>query len=167
MSSPYTGEIRIFAGTFAPSGWALCEGQILPIVENEALFNLIGTSYGGDGQTTFALPDLRGRVPLHQGNGFVLSQRGGAESVALLPAQLPQHSHLLMASADPADSPNPEGRVLAETATSTPYFQGPTPIPLAPSSVGSAGGNQPHNNLQPFLCVNHIICLAGIFPSQS
>ena len=166
MAQPYFGEIRLFAGNFAPAGWAMCEGQVVPISENETLFNLIGTTYGGDGQSTFALPDLRGRLPVHQGNGFVLAQIGGIETVTLTPAQMPSHGHPFLASADSAASPNPQGNVLAETATTTPYFAGPPAISLAAQSLTSAGGSQPHTNFQPYLCINYIISLFGIFPSQ-
>ncbi|MBI1840904.1 MAG: phage tail protein [Verrucomicrobia bacterium] len=167
MGQPFSGEIRLFAGNFAPLGWAFCEGQLLPISEYEVLFTLIGTTYGGDGQSTFALPDLRGRVAVHQGPGFVAGQSAGVEFVTLTTAQLPPHTHPFLASADSAASPNPEGRTLAETATTTPYFQGSAAVALASSSMGPAGGNQPHSNLQPFLCMNHIICLQGIFPTRS
>ncbi|HSH17016.1 MAG TPA: tail fiber protein [Verrucomicrobiae bacterium] len=167
MAQPYVGEIRIFAGNFAPAGWMFCEGQILPISENETLFNLIGTTYGGDGQSTFALPDLRGRLPVHFGNGFTLAESGGAESVTLLTQQIPLHVHGLLASADPANSPNPAAHVLAEAVSTTPYFAGPPAVPLSPQSVANAGGSQPHDNLQPYLCVHYIISLFGIFPSPT
>ena len=166
MAQPYVGEIRLFAGNFAPAGWMFCAGQLLPISENETLFNLIGTTYGGNGQSTFALPDLRGRVPIHFGNGFTLAQNGGAEQVTLTVQQLPAHSHPMLASADPASSPNPAAHVLAETASTTPYFAGPPTVPLASQSVTPTGGSQPHDNLQPFLCLNYIISLFGIFPSH-
>ena len=167
MAQPYVGEIRLFAGNFAPAGWMFCAGQLLPISENETLFNLIGTTYGGDGQSTFALPDLRGRVPIHFGNGFVLAQTGGSENVTLVVTQMPAHAHPFQASADPANSPNPAGHVLAETASTTPYFAGPPAVALAAQSVTSVGGSQPHENLQPYLCINYIISLFGIFPAQA
>ena len=167
MAQPYVGEIRLFAGNFAPAGWMFCEGQLLPISENETLFNLIGTTYGGDGQSTFALPDLRSRVPIHFCGGFVLAETGGVEQVTLTPQQIPVHSHPMLASADPANSPNPGGHVLTEPVSTTPYFAGPPAVALTPQSVTSAGGSQPHTNLQPFLCVNCIISLFGIFPSPS
>jgi microcystin-dependent protein len=167
MSDPYVGEIRIFAGNFAPAGWMFCEGQLLPISENETLFNLIGTTYGGDGQSTFALPDLRGRIPLHQGSGFILAEQGGVESVTLTVSQVPAHSHAFLASSNNATTANAAGRVLAQTPTYTPYFSGPADQPLAPNSVGATGGSQPHDNFQPYLCVNFIISLFGIFPSQT
>ncbi len=170
MSEGYIGEIRMFAGTFAPLGWMFCEGQALPISENDALFNLIGTTYGGDGQNVFNLPDLRGRLPVHQGSlqgvAFQPGQSAGSESVALTAAQLPAHSHPCQASSSPADSPNPGAHVLAETSTSTPYFQGPPQLNLASGSVTPAGGNLAHSNMQPFLCVHFIIAIQGIFPPR-
>ena len=166
MGQPYTGEIRLFAGNFAPAGWMLCDGQLLPIAENDTLFNLIGTTYGGDGQSTFALPDLRGRVPIHQGGGFIQGQSSGVEQVTLTVNQIPAHAHPFLASADPASSPNPAANVLAETVSTTPYFAGPPAVTLAPQSIVPAGGSQPHSNLQPYLCINYIICLFGIYPSQ-
>jgi len=167
MAQPYVGEIRLFAGNFAPAGWVFCDGQLLPISENETLFNLIGTTYGGDGQSTFALPDLRGRVPIHFASGFILAETGGAEEVTLTAQQIPAHSHPFMASADPANSPNPAAHVLAETVSTTPYFAGPPAVALAPQSVLSTGGSQPHTNLQPYLCIHYIISLFGIFPSPT
>ena len=131
MAQPYVGEIRMFAGNFAPAGWMFCEGQLLPIAENETLFILIGTTYGGDGQETFALPDLRGRLPIHFGNGFVLAETGGVEQVTLTVNQIPAHAHGLLASGDVANSPNPGSHVLAETVSTTPYFAGPPAVPLA------------------------------------
>lgn len=168
MPEPFVGEIRLFAGNFAPSGWAFCDGQLLPISEYEVLFNLIGTTYGGDGVNTFALPDLRGRVPVHQGQGSTLGQPGGLETVALAAQQMPPHTHALLASMDPAISPNPQGQVLARTVSSTPYFQDPNPaIPLAAASLSPAGGSQPHDNVQPFQCLNFILSLYGVFPSPA
>jgi microcystin-dependent protein len=167
MAQPYVGEIRLFAGNFAPAGWMFCSGQLLPISENETLFNLIGTTYGGDGQTTFALPDLRGRVPIHFGNNFILAETGGGESVMLTLNQMPAHAHPFMASADPANSPNPAGHVLAETVSTTPYFAGPPAVALASQSILPVGGSQPHENLQPYQCINYIISLFGIFPSPT
>jgi microcystin-dependent protein len=167
MAQPYVGEIRLFAGNFAPAGWMFCEGQLLPISENETLFQLIGTTYGGDGQSTFGLPDMRGRLPMHQGNGFILAEPGGAEEITLTSQQIPSHTHLFLASADQANSPNPAAHVLAETVSTTPYFAGPPAVPLAPQSVGPAGGSQPHTNFQPYQCINYIISLFGIFPSPT
>lgn len=167
MAQPYVGEIRLFAGNFAPNGWAFCNGQVLSIAQNETLFQLIGTTYGGDGQTTFALPDLQGRVPIHQGNGFILAETGGAEEITLTVQQIPAHAHPFMASADVANSPNAGGQVLAETVSTTPYFAGPPAVALAAQSILPTGGSQPHTNLQPYQCINYIISLFGIFPSPT
>jgi microcystin-dependent protein len=167
MAQPYVGEIRMFAGNFAPAGWMFCEGQLLPISEFETLFNLIGTTYGGDGQSTFQLPDLRGRVPIHFGNGFTLAETGGVETVTLTINQIPSHNHALLASQDTANTLNPAGNVLATTETITPYISVAPTAPLSPVSVASVGGSQPHDNFQPYLCVDFIISLFGIFPSQT
>lgn len=167
MAQPYVGEIRMFAGNFAPAGWMFCEGQLLPISEYETLFNLIGTTYGGDGQSTFALPDLRGRLPIHMGNGFTLAETGGVETVTLTVSQIPAHSHPMLASLDQGNTVNPGGNVLAATATATPYIAISPNAPLSPQAVSSVGGSQPHSNFQPYLCVDFIISLFGIFPSQT
>jgi len=167
MAQPYVGEIRLFAGNFAPAGWMFCDGQLLPISEHETLFNLIGTTYGGDGQSTFALPNLQSRVPIHFGNGFILAQTGGVESVTLTQSQIPAHAHSFMASADPANSPNPAAHVLGEAVSTTPYFAGPPAVGLAPQSILPVGGSQPHDNMQPFQCIHYIISLFGIFPSPT
>ena len=166
MAQPYVGEIRMFAGNFAPAGWMFCEGQLLPISENETLFNLIGTTYGGDGQSTFALPDLRGRIPLHFGNGFTLAETGGVETVTLTVSQIPAHSHPLLATGSSANASDPTNRVLAKPSKNL-YRPGPAAVTMNPQSVGSTGGSQPHNNFQPYLCVDFIISLFGIFPSQT
>lgn len=166
MGQPYVGEIRMFAGNFAPVGWMFCEGQLLPISENETLFQLIGTTYGGDGQDTFALPDLRGRIPLHQGNGFILAETGGAEEITLTVQQIPAHSHPLLASSGNASDNNPNNNVLA-TPTSDIYITSSPFANMSPSSISSVGGSQPHTNFQPYLCINFIISLYGIFPSPS
>lgn len=167
MAQPYVGEIRMFAGNFAPAGWLFCEGQILPISENDTLFQLIGTTYGGDGQSTFALPDLRGRIPIHQGNGFILAETGGAEEVTLTVSQIPAHNHVLLASTSIASSAKPDGRVLAQTSTFDGYQTSPANIAMAAQSIAAVGGSQPHNNFQPYLCVSFIISLFGIFPSPT
>jgi microcystin-dependent protein len=167
MAQPYVGEIRMFAGNFAPAGWMFCEGQLLPISENETLFQLIGTTYGGDGESTFALPDLRGRIPIHQGNGFILAETGGAEEITLTVNQIPAHSHPLLGSTSPASQNNPGSVLLAQSATVDAYVSSPPFVPLSPAAVGSVGGSQPHNNFQPYLCVNFIISLFGIFPSPT
>jgi microcystin-dependent protein len=167
MAQPYVGEIRMFAGNFAPAGWMFCEGQLLPISENETLFNLIGTTYGGDGQSTFALPDLRGRIPLHQGNSLILAETGGAEEITLTVQQIAAHSHPMLASTDQANTINPGNNVVGATLTATPYFDIQPANSLAPQALSSTGGSQPHTNFQPYLCINFIISLFGIFPSQT
>ena len=169
MADPFVGEIRLFAGNFAPRGWALCDGQLLPINENAALFSLLGTYYGGDGRGTFALPDLRGRVPVHQGQGPGLSQRrigsrGGAETVTLNVAQLPHHSHALQASGAPAAETAAAGHRYAEPEDSAYRTDGDT---VSMSDAASTGGGQPHPNLHPQLAVNYIIALVGVYPSRN
>lgn len=166
MSNPYIGEIRMFAGSFAPNGWAFCAGQLLPISENDTLFNLIGTTYGGDGQETFALPDLRGRLPVHQGNSFTIGEQGGVEEVTLTTNQIPVHSHPLVGSGDLASSPDPVGAVTAQSRTAGVdlYLEDNPNTNLAANSIGPTGGSQPHSNFQPYLCVSFIISLYGIYP---
>lgn len=176
MSSPYIGEIRMFGGNFAPAGWALCQGQLLAISENDALFTLIGTTYGGDGQETFALPDLQGRFPIHMGQGpglannYIIGETGGAETVTLNVNQIPVHNHPVLAAT--SGSTGSPANALMATATSSAtglrvYSANAVSTNLHPNSVTSAGGSQPHENMQPFLCVNFIISLFGIFPSQT
>ena len=165
MAQPFVGEIRMFAGNFAPAGWMFCEGQLLPISENETLFQLIGTTYGGDGESTFALPDLRGRIPMHQGNGFILAENGGAEEITLTVNQIPAHSHALLASTNVAQDTSPAGKVLGQVAQGLPYIQDVTDSNLNPATMAPVGGSQPHTNFQPYLCVDYIISLFGIFPS--
>lgn len=165
MAQPYVGEIRMFAGNFAPAGWMFCEGQLLPISENETLFNIIGTTYGGDGQSTFALPDLRGRLPIHQGSGFLLAETGGAEEITLTPQQIPAHSHPLLAAAVTGDQVSPAGLLPANSFNVTPYVNEAPNGDFAATAIGSVGGSQPHTNFQPYLCVDFIISLFGIFPS--
>lgn len=169
MAQPYVGEIRMFAGNFAPAGWMFCEGQLLPISENETLFQLIGTTYGGDGQSTFALPDLRGRIPLHQGNGFILAETGGAEEITLTVSQIPAHSHPLLASSALGSLPNPGNSALAASRTAGVdlYIEDVPAANMAPSSMSATGGSQPHTNFQPYLCIDFIISLFGIFPSPT
>jgi microcystin-dependent protein len=165
MSEPYVGEIRMFAGNFAPAGWMFCEGQLLPISEYEVLFNLIGTTYGGDGQSTFALPDLRGRLPIHMGSGFVLSQNGGVETVTLTTNQMAAHPHTVTATTNSNAASLPGGNFLASGPDI--YDQNkPGNSTMAPA-IGSIGGSQPHNNFQPYLCVSFILSLFGVFPSQT
>jgi microcystin-dependent protein len=159
----------MFAGNFAPAGWMFCEGQLLPISENETLFQLIGTTYGGDGESTFALPDLRGRIPMHQGNGFILAETGGAEEITLTVQQIPAHPHALLATANVATGNSPQDAMLAGSTGGTVFPYGtdqPTTV-LHPSSISPVGGSQPHTNFQPYLCVDFIISLFGIFPSPT
>jgi microcystin-dependent protein len=166
MAQPFVGEIRMFGGNFAPLGWMFCEGQILAIADNSVLFALIGTTYGGDGVTTFALPDLRGRVPLHSGNTFIIGQAAGAESVTLTVQQVPVHSHPFLAAAAPGNQISPAGHVLANSFNVTPYINDVAGGDMNLNSIGAVGGSQPHSNFQPYLCVSFIISLFGIFPSQ-
>jgi microcystin-dependent protein len=153
---------------FAPVGWMLCQGQLLPISEYEALFTLIGTTYGGDGQTTFALPDLRSRVPLHPGSGFIMGQLGGEEQLTLTSNQVPGHSHAFIASTSPGAQRDPTGNVPATIVAGSAYVQNAATAALAPQSIsGTPAGGQPHDNVQPFLGLTFIISLYGIFPSQT
>ena len=169
MAQPYVGEIRMFAGNFAPAGWMFCEGQLLPISENETLFQLIGTTYGGDGESTFALPDLRGRIPIHQGNGFILAETGGVETVTLTVSQIPAHTHAALCTNDTGTTAVPQGAVPASLpdVNSLSYGTDAPNTTLSPVTISSVGGSQPHNNFQPYLCVDFIISLFGIFPSQT
>ena len=167
MGQPFIGEIRMFGGNFAPLGWMLCGGQLLPIAENDTLFTLIGTTYGGDGQSTFALPDLRGRLPLHNGGNFTLGQNGGVEQVTLTVNQIAAHTHPLLASSDQVTTSNPGSNVLGAPLTVTPFFAATPNLPLSPQSITPVGGSQPHSNFQPYLCINFIISLFGIFPTQN
>jgi microcystin-dependent protein len=166
MSQPFIGEIRIFAGNFAPAGWLFCDGALLAISDYDTLFNLIGTTYGGDGDTTFALPDLRGRVPVHAGNGYTLAETGGVESVMLTTNQIPTHRHQLIASTDVATLSSP-ANTLPGQATSKPYRLPGTTAVMAASTLASTGSGAPHDNLQPYLAVNYIISPFGVFPSSS
>jgi microcystin-dependent protein len=167
MAQPYVGEIRIFAGNFAPAGWLFCEGQLLSIAENETLFQLIGTTYGGNGLSTFALPDLRGRLPIHQGNGFLMAETGGAEEITLTVQQIPAHSHPLIGTASLAGDSNPQDTVLAQATTFDPYQTSGASANMASTAIAPLGGSQPHSNFQPYLCVHFIISLFGIFPTQN
>jgi microcystin-dependent protein len=171
MSSPFVGEIRMFGGSFAPAGWMFCSGQLLPISENETLFNLIGTTYGGDGQATFGLPDLQGRVPLHVGSGFVLGQNGGTENVTLTTQQIPNHNHTANTTAAGGTTNVPNNTtIFANTSTTgtittyVPFNAANAQQPLLPTELTNTGGNQPHDNMQPFLVLSFIISLFGIFP---
>lgn len=173
MAQPYVGEIRIFAGNFAPVGWSFCEGQSLPISENEVLFQLIGTTYGGDGEETFNLPNLSSRVPIHMGTGpdgttYTIGEMAGTEQETLTTQQIPFHSHPLTVSTEPGSALTPTGNVLAATTGGVMlYYEGAAFEPMHPTSLTPVGGSQPHANTQPFLCVNFIISLFGIFPSQT
>ena len=169
MAEPYVGEIRMFAGNFAPSGWMFCEGQLLPISENETLFQLIGTTYGGDGQSTFALPDLQSRIPIHSGNGFILAETGGAEEITLTVQQLPGHRHALFGSSANATTTSPTNNVAATMPEVTTFAYGTDnpPTTLNAQSLTSVGGSQPHTNIQPSVCINYIISLFGLFPSPT
>jgi len=172
MGQPYIGEIRLFAGNFAPDGWMFCDGSLMPISENETLFNLIGTTYGGDGQTTFALPNLLSRVPVHQGTlsstgqPFVLAQSGGEETVTVTVFQIPNHGHAVQANSSAGTQSSPSAGVWAQSTLD--QFSSAAPsVAMAPTAIGSAGGSQPHDNMVPFVCLNFIISLFGVFPSQN
>jgi microcystin-dependent protein len=172
MAQPYIGEIRMFAGTFAPLGWLFCDGQQLPISENEALYQLIGTTYGGDGQETFNLPNLQSRVPMHFGNGpdgqtYPIAQMAGTEEVTLTTQQIPVHTHALVASLTISQEADPSGNVLAQSTLADMYISDFPADALAANTVTPVGGSQPHENCQPFLCINYIISLFGIFPSPT
>jgi microcystin-dependent protein len=168
MSQTYVGEIRMFAGNFAPVGWMFCQGQLLPIDQYSTLFNLIGTTYGGDGQTTFALPNLQSRFPMHQGNGFTLAQQGGTETVTLTVAQIPAHAHPAICSSGGGNSGTPVGNFwstdpMGNTAAYTTAFDSQ----INQSAIATTGGSQPHDNMKPFLAVSFSISLFGVFPSQT
>ena len=165
MTEPYIGEIQVFPFGFAPRGWAQCNGQLLPINQYQALFSLLGTMYGGNGQTTFALPDLRGRVPVGVGNGFVQGQRAGEEAHTLILSEMPAHVHQAIASSAPPSSPNPSGAAWANTGADA-YAASPN-APMAGNAVAPAGGSQPHENRSPYLTLNFCIALVGIYPSRS
>jgi microcystin-dependent protein len=172
MSEPFLGEIRPFAGNFAPRGWALCDGQLLSIAQNTALFSILGTAYGGDGRVTFALPNLQGRTPIGAGQGPGLSDRPlgesfGSSSVTLINSELPAHHHTFNGSREVATAGSPEGQVLASTSA-LPVYHAPKSdrVALNPTSIAPSGGSQPHNNLQPYLALTFIIALEGIFPSR-
>ena len=167
MSEPFIGSIILFAGNFAPRGWAFCNGQLLPIAQNTALFSILGTTYGGNGQTTFALPDLRGRVPLHPGTGpglsqYTLGQSAGAETITLTSSEMPAHTHVQPASNGDQTTNRPNAAVPARGGVYAGTTDGSALDPTSP-----AGGSQPHSNLQPYLAVNYIIALEGIFPSRN
>lgn len=175
MAQPYVGEIRMFAGNFNPNGWSFCDGQLLPISENETLFQLIGTTYGGDGQETFALPNFQSRFPIHMGTSpgsgitYQLAEMAGTESVTLTIQQIPSHTHPLLASQDAGSQNNAGNGVLAAQSPVSIYRPNAIApnVPMNASSVSPVGGSQPHENMQPFLAINYIISLFGIFPSQT
>ena len=167
MGQPFVGEIRMFGGNFAPAGWNFCDGSLLPISEFDTLFNLIGTTYGGDGQNTFAVPDLRGRLPIHQGNGFTIGQTGGQETVTLTVQQMTAHSHSLSASTNNAAANSPTNNLTGTTGATQIYRDVNPASAMSSLAITSSGGNQPHNNFQPYLCVDFIISLFGIYPSQT
>ena len=167
MSSPFIGEIRMFGGNFAPAGWAFCNGALIPISENDALFNLIGTTYGGDGQSTFALPNLQSRVPIHVGPGFAQGQTGGTETVTLTLNQIPSHSHVPQAQSAAGTAASPSNAVWANSSLGQFDNANPPDSPMDPGALAPSGGSQPHDNMVPFLAVNFILSLFGIFPSQT
>ena len=173
MADPFVAEIRIFPFNFAPRGWAWCDGQLLPLSQNTALFSLLGTTYGGTGKSNFALPDLQGRAPMHPGQGPGLSlhdlgETGGSETVTLLESEIPAHSHALMCQGAPGDSATPVGNAYARVIGATPYLPpaGAPLVSMAPEALAPAGGDQPHNNLQPFLTFYFCIALQGVFPPR-
>ena len=170
MSDPYVGEIRMFGGNFAPHGWAFCDGSLVDISLNYELFSLLGTTYGGDGQATFALPDLRGRAPVHLGQGaglsnYVIGATGGSETVTLTVDQIPPHTHTAQAQAEPGTQPDPKGGVWADS-TLNQYSSNAANTTMNPLSILPAGGSLPHDNMLPYQCINFIIALEGLFPSQ-
>lgn len=173
--TPFIGQIMLFAGNFAPRGWAMCDGQLLPIAQYSALFSILGTTYGGDGRTTFALPDLRGRVAIQQGRGpglsaYQIGEKGGQETVTLTASQIPSHSHSLRASSSQGTFPPPANNSLAQfgdTASGGPYVNEDPNVTMHSGSIGNAGGNMSHPNMQPFLTLTYVIALEGIFPSRN
>jgi microcystin-dependent protein len=172
MAQPYVGEIRMFAGNFPPVGWLFCNGQQLPISENEVLFQLIGTTYGGDGEETFNLPNLQSRVPIHMGNGpdgvnYPLAQMAGVESVTLTTQQIPAHTHPLLVSGSIGNNNSPTGNLTSQSVSVKMYVADSPAAAMNPGSVGPQGGSQPHENCQPFLCINYIISLFGLFPNPT
>ncbi len=174
MADPFVAEIRIFPFNFAPKGWAFCDGQLMPLSQNTALFSLLGTTYGGDGKSTFALPDLQGRAPMHPGQGpglalHDLGETGGSETVTLLESEIPAHSHALMAQASLADSPVATGGAVARVSGATPYVPpaGAQLVTMNANAIAPTGGDQPHNNLQPYLTFYFCIALQGVFPPRT
>jgi len=166
MAEPFLSEIRIFSFQFAPKGWAMCNGQLLPINQNQALFSLLGTTYGGDGRVNFALPDLRARVPIHVGPSYSLGQRGGENAHTLSVSELPEHTHVVSGSSNNGTTNLPNNAVLANNSSNT-YANASNLIALQPQSISNVGGSQAHLNMQPFLILNFCIALQGIFPSPN
>lgn len=166
MADSYVGEIRMFAGDYAPYGWAFCDGALLEIVENGALYALIGTTYGGDGRTNFQLPDLRGRVPIHYSSSYPLGMMAGAETVSLIQSELPIHTHTVQASNDVGNSASPADALWAKTDGYSNYTDSAALVPMSAQAISVVGGNQPHDNMMPSLTITFIIALQGIFPSQ-
>jgi microcystin-dependent protein len=172
---PFVAEIRIFPFNFAPKGWAFCDGQLLPLSQNTALFSLLGTTYGGNGKSNFALPDMQGNAPMHPGQGPGLSlhdlgETGGSETVSLLESEIPSHSHAMMSANIPADQADPTGRAMARSVNAFAYVAGsPTPalVAMSDSTLAPAGGDQPHNNMQPYLTLNFCIALQGVYPPRT
>lgn len=176
MSQPFIGEIRMFGFSRTPNGWQRCDGTLLAISENDALFSLIGTTYGGDGQTTFGVPDLRGRLPIHQGQGsglsnYTIGQKAGSEQVTVLSTQMPAHTHTLVASTGAASTVTPGASLLPGSVSGESFYvtdiTGATPLPMSPQSTSTAGGSQPHENCMPTLTVQYCIAIYGIYPSRS
>jgi microcystin-dependent protein len=169
MAEPFLSEIRIMSFGFPPKGWALCDGQLLPINQNQALFSLLGTTYGGDGRVNFGLPDLRGRAPIHTGSGHTLGERGGEQAHTLSVSEIPTHTHVLSASSQAANAspPTPIANILASSAPAQAYGSASQLVAMGASSVTNVGGSQAHLNMQPFLVLNFSIALQGIFPSQN
>jgi microcystin-dependent protein len=167
MSGPFVGEIRMFAGNFAPAGWAFCNGALVAIDQNPTLFQLIGTTYGGDGQNNFALPNLQSRVPVHVGPGFALGESGGAETVTVTTSQIPAHSHVPQCLGGAGNQNKPDGGVWASSSPATYYGDTAPSLNMSPDAIGSSGGSQPHDNMIPFLVINFILSLFGVFPSQT
>jgi microcystin-dependent protein len=165
MSEPFMGEIKLISFNFAPKGFALCDGQLLPINQNQALFSLMGTTYGGDGRVNFGLPDLRGRVPMHTGNGHNLGERAGEEAHTLIQSEMPQHVHFVQASSS-ATSGAPSGGVPARSPRQA-YAAATDLVAMAPATIGATGGSQPHTNLSPYLTLTFVVALQGIFPSRN
>jgi microcystin-dependent protein len=164
FAQPYIGEIRLFGGVTPPAGWMMCEGQLLSIDEQNTLYNLIGTVYGGDGQSTFALPDLRGRAPIHMGSGFTLGDISGSEEVSMLESQIPSHTHTALGGSSPGNSDNPAGRAPAKNAAGVTQYAGGADTNLSAAALLSSGGSQAHNNMQPYLTVSYMISLYGFYP---